>query len=226
MLRALFVPPLCALALLAQETPFLKPGSLDLPRLLPPPPAMDSPAGRVDLQGVLQTQTWRTPAQVAFAESVEHGTVWDFAAVLGPQFAKAHVPKTAALLARFQHQVGLLSQEAKRLHQRPRPPKADARIQPCVPFSDSPSYPSGHGLQLYACAALLGELFPHRREALRQEADRLAWGRVIGGVHFPSDLEAARGLAGHLMKALLDLPAFKTAMEACRAEVQPLSKAS
>jgi len=110
---------------------------------------------------------------------------------------------------------------AKETFNRPRPPKVDPRIDPCVHLPSGGSYPSGHASAIYARAEVLGEVFPEQRDALFAWADRAAWGRVLGGVHFPTDLVAGRVLAKIVIDAMKKNPEFRAAIERCRAEVAP-----
>lgn len=54
--------------------------------------------------------------------------------------------------------------------------------------ASNPSYPSGHAVQAYVLAGELSKLYPDRREYLDRVADRIAFSRVQGGVHYPSDI--------------------------------------
>lgn len=91
---ALFVS--LALAPLHGAT-FIAADSLDLQSLIPPPPADDSPAGRADLETVLQVQADRTHATLARIERVARQNVFTFAApVLGSWFTAANLPRTDA----------------------------------------------------------------------------------------------------------------------------------
>jgi len=85
----------------------------------------------------------------------------------------------------------------------------------------SSSFPSGHSLYLFVQAGVLGELFPEFREELQAHAHRSAWTRVLGGVHFPTDVVGGRLLAEAILAHLKTIPAFREAVEACRAEAAP-----
>ena len=62
-----------------------------------------------------------------------------------------------------------------------------------------PAYPSGHATYAYTNAFLLQELFPEYADSIYNDAYECAHSREILGVHFPSDSEAARILAGQLI---------------------------
>lgn len=52
----------------------------------------------------------------------------------------------------------------------------------------SPSYPSGHACQSKLVANVLSLMFPEMTEKFQKIADKVAYSRYIGGLHFPSDL--------------------------------------
>ncbi len=88
-----------------------------------------------------------------------------------------------------------------------------------IPTSNS--YPSGHSLRAYVWAAVLGDVFPDRQADLFTRAHRVAWGRVIGGVHFPSDTVGGRIAAQAILAELRKSPAYQALVAKCRAEVAP-----
>ena len=207
---------------------YLAPGVIDPVSLLTPPPAMGSIAGRADLEAVLQTQAWRSAAQVAWAKRIADGDVFDNADVLGPWFTASNLPFTKHFVELVEDDVRGLVGRAKDAYNRPRPPAADPRVTPCVHYPSGASYPSGHASSIYARAGILAEVFPDEREALFAWADRAAWARVIGGVHFPTDLVAGRVLAGAVIEAMKKNADFRAAVERCQSEAAPflLKKAS
>lgn len=64
--------------------------------------------------------------------------------------------------------------------------------------ASTPSYPSGHTVRPYVVANYYGKLYPEIRSELREAADICAFGRVIAGLHFPSDYRAGIMLADQL----------------------------
>jgi len=200
---------------------FLAAGAVDVAALLPPPPAGDSIPGRADLEAVRQAQAWRTPAQVGWAKRIADGDVFDFGDVLGPWFSARNLPETQRFVELVEDDVRGVVGIAKDAFGRPRPPKLDPEIRPCVHLPSGGAYPSGHAAAIYARAELLARLLPERREALFAWADRAAWGRVLGGAHYPTDLEAGRVLAHAVVAAMADNVAFRAGLERCRAEIAP-----
>jgi acid phosphatase (class A) len=198
---------------------FTQASAFDFGKLLPPPPAPDSIASRGELEVLLQVQAARTPEQVAWAKIVDTETVFGLADVLGPWFRKEDLPATEAFFKDFTDDVRMMDRAAKAPFLRPRPHTVDPAVQPCVRLPTSTSYPSGTVLQAYAWAELFAEIFPEKRDALFARARRAAWGRVLGGVHYPSDLAAGRLLVAPFLTECRKSEAFRAGWEKCRQEL-------
>ena len=209
----------------ALASPFLAPGALDLPALLPPPPAAGSPTERVELDQVLALQTSRTPEQAARCVQVENETIWLFGSeVLGPWFTEANLPKTTAFFAAVREDFIAVNRAAKALHPRKRPPFADERIKPCVEFADTGAYPSGHGIQSSVWAVLLGQIFPDKANDFLLRAATTRNYKAISGVHYPSDLAAGQAVGEALARLLLKNPAVQKAISELQAEAAASSR--
>jgi acid phosphatase (class A) len=205
---------------------FVTVADFDFAHLVPAPPEPGSLAARADLEAVLQAQAWRTPDQIAWAKVVERDDAFLHAEILGPWFAPQHLPLAAAFFKDLADDLHAVDATSKKPFLRPRPPAVDPRVQPCVAVPASTSYPSGSALQAFVWAELLGEALPEKREALLARAHRAGWGRVIGGVHYPSDLVAGRMLADAFLRAARENPAFRERWTACREELIAAAKAA
>ena len=82
----------------------------------------------------------------------------------------------------------------KNYFNRPRPRHTAAKRG--IPFSgdyletaQSSSYPSGHTIQAYICAAYCAKIYPEHSVNLFMIANLVAQSRIDRGVHFPSDIE-------------------------------------
>ena len=192
---------------------FLAPGAIDLAKILPPPPEAGSITAQADLETVLEVQAVRTPDQVAWAKFIEADDPFENARVLGDWFTAANLPVTAEFFRQATSDSSMASNAIKALYSRPRPPKVDARVQPCVNLPKTGSYPSGHAMRAALRAALLAEIFPDRKVELDDFARKTAWGRIIGGVHFPTDIMAGKLLGDALATELLKNPAVHAAIE-------------
>ena len=200
---------------------FLQPAAIDFKAILPPPPAAGTLGALGDLESVLQAQAARTPAEIAWAKFVERDNVFNHASVLGAWFSKEKLPATEQFLREVSDDMYTVSRGAKGLFPRPRPFLVDASIKPCVDRPDSGSYPSGHSMQAFVWAMVLGDIFPEQQSALLARAHEAAWGRVMGGVHFPTDLVGGRLLAEAIVAELRKNPAYQAGVEKCRAEAAP-----
>jgi acid phosphatase (class A) len=202
---------------------FVQTDKIDYARILPPPPAPGSLAAEADMMAVLQAQALRTYADESWARRVAIGDLFDYADVLGPWFSRANLPVTAALLENVDDDLGPGVDVSKATFARPRPFVVDARVHPCVGRPKAGgrfqgSYPSGHTMQFFVEAAVLARIFPDKREALFDLAGRMAWGRVIGGVHFPTDLVAGKLAAAAIVAELDKSPAYQADLAQAQAE--------
>lgn len=69
----------------------------------------------------------------------------------------------------------------------------------------TPAYPSGHSVYAYTLAYLCSELFPDHKKQLFQIADRCGEARILQGVHYRSDIEAAKLLVSKLYSKVKNL---------------------
>jgi acid phosphatase (class A) len=208
-----------SLAVAATAAPFLSPNPLDLPALLPAPPAAGSSAALAELDAVLRAQAARTPEQAARCVQIEHETIWLFGSeVVGPWFNAANLPKTAAFFAAVREDFVPLNRTAKALYPRQRPPFADPRVKPCVEFADTGAYPSGHGIQSSLWAGLLAEILPDHAADFANRAGETRRYKLLSGVHYPSDITAGQAVGEALARELLKNPAVQKTIAELRAE--------
>ena len=68
----------------------------------------------------------------------------------------------------------------------------------------TPAFPSGHTTQSVLVACVLSEKYPELKEKLMKVADKVSLSRVVGGNHYPSDIEygkvLGKWLSGQLKK--------------------------
>jgi acid phosphatase (class A) len=220
-------PPSAAAASAPAVQPhFVRLGDFDFARLVPPPAAPESVAGRADLEVVRQAEAWRTEAQVAWAKRVERDDVFKHDEVLGAWFAAEKLPLAASFFRDMAGDFRALDAAAKKPFLRARPTTLDPKLRPCVTIPASTSYPSGSAMQAFVWAELLAEALPAQREALLARAHRAGWGRVIGGVHFPSDLIAGRMIGDAYLAAARKNPDFVAQWEKVRREIAAAASAA
>lgn len=192
-------------------------------RFLGPFPAVGSEEGKADVAILLWHQRTRTPADIQRAASEVKLGLEAYASASGRALNAAQYPKTAALIDKVGKDTKAVTDSLKKHFLRPRPYLTDARVQPAIERETSPSYPSGHATRGLIFGLILGELAPERREALVVAGRQVGVDRVIGGVHYPSDIEAGQRLAQRLAAEWLADPQNRAAVEAVRAAEWPES---
>jgi hypothetical protein len=98
----------------------------------------------------------------------------------------------------------------KYYYQRPRPFQlAFFYNMPLYPLiktdASSPAYPSGHSIDAFKMAFLLGKRHPEKAVQLLEFAESISKGRVLGGVHYPTDSIISKMMA----RELVDMDFFK-----------------
>jgi len=144
------------------------------------------------------------------ADGDTHKSVFRFDNVLGDNFNADNLPVTAAFFEKLSKQGAEPMKAVKAYWHRPRPYNSSTLVHPGIETEGtSPSYPSGHATYAYLCAVVLANMVPEKRAEIFSRADLFAQGRVIGGVHYPSDIEAGK-LSGTLIAAaMLQNPVFR-----------------
>ena len=196
--------------------------SLDLQRILAPPPSAGSTEQRAELDQMLGIQARRTPVDVTRARADEEISVFRFADALGSptSFRAERLPRTVALFQDLFADERTVLDPAKNAFARPRPFAAEPRLDPVVERPTSFSYPSGHALFGTAAGLVLADLVPERRAQILSRAREYAQDRVVGGAHYPSDVEAGRIAGSALVALLFDCAAFQAEEAAARAELR------
>lgn len=180
------------------------------------PPKVDSDEGKADLAIVLWHQRTRTEQDVRRARSEVNLNLGVYAEALGRPVEPSRYPLTVALLDKAGNAIWPVTDGVKKHYLRARPFIADVRVQPVIEREASPSYPSGHATRGLFFAMVLAELVPDRREALLAQGRLIGVDRVIGGVHYPSDIEAGQRLALKFGEAWLAHPDNRKLIEAAR----------
>jgi acid phosphatase (class A) len=189
---------------------YLTPVSLNLYRLLPPPPEAGSAQERAELDELLHLQATRTAAEVQRAQADATVSIFRFADALGnpPGFTPRALPLVAELFERIGRDEGLFMNPAKDAFGRPRPFVTEKRLAPVVAMPPSASYPSGHTTWAICAAIVLSDMVPEMRAQIFARADEYAHNREVGGVHYPSDVAAGHLAGTALAVELFDSPRF------------------
>ncbi len=204
----------------AAEGYYLKQGQIDLVTLLAPPPANDSAKTRRELDELLSIETARSPAAVAGAVADQEEVVFRFADVVGAGFTAEKLPVTAAFFAHLAQDEEVAIDPTKDHYKRPRPFLLEQNLHPVVKKPSSGSYPSGHATFGYLTGIVLAEMLPEKRAAIFERAVAFGENRMVGGVHYRSDLEAGRIAASLIAAAIHQNPVFATDFAKARGELR------
>lgn len=192
---------------------------------VPHPPADGTLSDDADLRTLMEWQARRTPADCAAARIQEIPTL---RTLFGrkevgdrnlPDFTKMELEKLVVLtnfFEKFHRDISFVNYEAKEHFTKRRPFDRKDEVQPCIKLEKSFTYPSGHAAIGAAGAEVLKEIFPKRKTALRKAGLQAGYNRIIGGVHYPSDVEAGAELGRKAYKALRALPAFQADLNAVK----------
>lgn len=185
--------------------------------LLPPPPAPDSAgfaadeAAREAAGKLRDTPRWSravSDADLHFPHAAE-----TFSCAANLPISKERTPRLYGLLGKAFVDVGLSTYRAKTHYQRVRPFVLH-QASSCTPDEEEMlrkdgSYPSGHSAAGWGWALILTEVFPDRADAILQRGWAFGESRVICNVHWQSDVDAGRAIAGATVARLHAVPRLK-----------------
>jgi acid phosphatase (class A) len=202
--------------------PFADAKEIDLTQLLAPPPANDSELTKEEIGEVLTIQVTRTKAMEERAIADVEEDVWRFSDVIdNPKFTKENLPKFAAFFDRVVATEGAVVDPAKDVWKRPRPHILyPDLVKPVVKLSKSGSYPSGHATVGTLMGIVLADMLPEKKAAIMDRALEFAHNRVVGGIHYPSDIEAGRISGTVIAATIMTHPDYKTEYDAAKAELR------
>jgi len=176
------------------------------------PPLPGSDADRMDIQVLREWQMKRTPDECARAQSEAYGSFENFFGKISP-FLRPVPAEVSAVFDRIQSDLNHSIRAAKQKYRRPRPFQRELELEPCLGMVRGFSYPSGHAAYSRLFALILSELQPERKSEFMARADQAALNRVIGGVHYPTDIEAGKKLAEDIFADLRKNPDFRRDLE-------------
>jgi len=183
----------------------------------PKPPETGSPMDQADLAYTLAVQTDATPEAIAEANIMAGFTVFTYRDVLGPDFSAEHYPETDKFFKKLKHTVNPPKNFLKDTYHRLRPCDAHPElVKQLVPYEEGFSNPSGHSTRSWAFALVLGELDPEHKEAFLRRAAAVGHSRILGGMHYQSDVIMSRGLAQEMFNLLMKNEQFKADLEALK----------
>jgi acid phosphatase (class A) len=195
--------------------------------LLPPPPAAGSAALAFDekvsqeMLALHGTQRWTLAtedANLVFPEAA--GT---FSCALKAPITEKDTPHLYLLLRRTLADASLSADKAKRKYSRTRPFVVNGKPS-CTPDDEYylervGSYPSGHSAIGWAWALILSEIAPELTDAILARGLAFGESRVVCNVHWQSDVIEGRIMGAGTVARLHAVPAFRSDLEAARAEL-------
>ncbi len=201
--------------------PFSDSKEINLLLLLPPPPALNSDQMKTELGEILTIQVTRTKEMEARAIADATENIWRFADVVdNPKFNAATLPKVAAFFDRVTETEAAVVDPAKNVWKRPRPHLYSDLVKPVVPRSKSGSYPSGHATVGTLTGIELANMLPEKRAQIMARAWEFGHNRVVGGIHYPSDIEMGRITGTVIAQTISTHPDFEADFEAAKAELR------
>jgi acid phosphatase (class A) len=203
----------------ASDLYYLTPTSLPVREWPTAPFALGTPEETSDLAANLQFQNTRTDADCARANTEVDITLDSF---YGPAYGPLSKKEVSALKDFFDkviNDASYFSSIQKDIWKRPRPFLVDSAIQPCIPLESSYSYPSGHSTMAHASGDVLDLIFPERKTQIDARADQIAHDRVLGGVHFLTDIAAGKQTGDNVFQALQQSSAYQQDLQAAKAAI-------
>lgn len=201
--------------------PFSDAKEINLLDLLPPPPANDSAQMKAELGEILTIQVTRTPEMAARAVADAEENVWRFSDVIdNPKFTKENLPKFSAFFDRIVETEGAVVDPAKDVWKRPRPHLYSDLVKPIVPLSKSGSYPSGHTTLGTLMGIVLANMVPEKRAVIMARAWEYGHNRVVGGIHYATDIEAGRIAGTVIAETIMTHDDYKAEYEGAKAELR------
>ena len=220
-LSILFVVGLASPVFAEDAKPFTDAKEINLLDLLPPPPANDSAQMKAELGEILTIQVTRTPEMAARAVADAEENVWRFSdAIDNPKFTKENLPKFSAFFDRIVETEGAVVDPAKNVWKRPRPHLYSDLVKPIVPLSKSGSYPSGHATLGTLMGIVLSNMVPEKRAVIMSRAWEYGHNRIVGGIHYASDIEAAHIAGTVIAETIMTHEDYKGEYEAAKAELR------
>jgi acid phosphatase (class A) len=202
----------------------------DTLRILPPAPVAGSPRDEADRAEFKATRRFKdTPRWALAAGDVDESAILkDMACSVGVELTPRNAPRTVALMARMRMDVRLAVNRPKDFYKRPRPYQIDPGptcVEQTPGLTASPDYPSGHTTWGWTVALVLAELAPDRASDILVRGRAYGESRLVCGVHNLSAVDAGRTNGSIVVAALHGSPAFRTDLDAARAEVVAARKA-
>lgn len=198
---------------------YLKASSIS-PTLITPPPAPDSEQYKQEIAEIIRLQENPSPEEIKAAEDEIAVKPEMVVQVLGDAYNRKNATVTFGMLDRIGADVRAINNQAKEYWNTERPYQAERAIKPLIQPHYNPAYPSGHTSTSYVWAEVLCQALPEQCPVLRARAEKIAWHRVLTGMHFPSDLNGGRQIALLIMGSYTQTHQFQHDLKMATAELR------
>ncbi len=202
----------------SQAKPYFAADSIS-PNFLNPPPEIGSEQYKKEIQQIVKLQKNFDLNELDQALAEKHLRPETIAEFIDPKLTRASFPKLYFLLDRSGETSYETTQNIKNFWNKTRPYLTDKKVKMLIEPSGGKSYPSGHATGSYLYANILGILFPQKREAFQNYAEKISQRRVLVGMHYPSDILAGEKLALLILDRLKQNSDFEKNFEAARREI-------
>jgi membrane-associated phospholipid phosphatase len=218
----LFPPALvlvCAVPASA-DRPALAPAAPDWAAIVGPYPALGTPEALQEVGILAWLQRTRTSADVARAQSENTPSLGCFNQVLPVRtLGIGDFPLTTALLAAARVELLPIVHALQAEFGRLRPYVVYPNLDPALPKTFTVCYPSSHAVLGEVYARIIAQLDPANKDIILETGQTLGNDRVLGGVHWPSDVEAGQRLGRAFATYWISQPQNRLAIQqACGAE--------
>ncbi len=229
-MRKFSLAPMVLICLLATPAfalsgnPYITAADVDFPGLLPPPPTETSPAGKRDLQAIIELQKNMGPERLtAIRHDLDQSVYTVAGSVFGPKFTKENFPMTGVFFDKVVKDAGVGVGPIKQKYKKLRPFQYSKDVHTpddIAKAAGGPTYPSGHSTTGALVPLILGMMVPEKREALYERGDEYATNRITSGAAYPSDAEGGRITAALAVNQMLKNPEFRADYDAVKAEIR------
>lgn len=205
----------------------------DLIKVMPEPPAFDSPEFANDVVrynwGKEQRQdSARLAMAIADAEWLDHTKMYaQWKEAFGLEISKSATPEIWKLLETSLATTDPMRVDVKAHYQRQRPFDRYKDPMPSHEEDDlrgDGSYPSGHSLRGWSISLILAQIAPARANEIYKRGWEYCDSRVILGAHWQSDVDLSRAVASVGFCALQGSKAFIAQMKKAQAEYAEKTK--
>jgi hypothetical protein len=171
-------------------------------------------------QDVSRALSETTPSFGCFAGDIHQGLAATPGGSAQP-IEIANFPKTAAVLEQAREDVTPILEALTNTFLRPSPYVAYPAVNPALPLVPGFCYPSAHATLGVIYAQILAQYDPGDQAAFLTTANLLGTDRVLGGVHYPSDVEAGQRLGKAFATWWLDQPGHLQLLQTACKEWNP-----